>query len=112
MQSGRLRHRVTIQSMDDTINDSDGERTEEWVDAFPEALPAEILPMSGRELIASSATSSKVTTRIIVRYRTGIVASMRVVHRGTYYGIEAVIPDQKTGTQWLTLQCTSGVNEG
>lgn len=98
--------------MIDTINDSDGERIEEWVDVFPSALPAEILPLSGRELVAASAVSSKVATRIIVRYRPGIVASMRAIHRGTYYGIEAVVPDPETGNRWLTLHCTSGVKDG
>lgn len=112
MKAGRLRHRITLQAFTDTVDDSDGERIEEWVDAFPAALPAEILPLSGSELVASAAVSSRVSTRIIVRYRPGIVASMRAVHRGLIYNIEAVVPDNKTGNQWLTLHCSSGVNAG
>jgi SPP1 family predicted phage head-tail adaptor len=111
MQAGKLRHRITLQSKTDTIDDSDGERTEAWVDAFT-SLPAEILPLSGRELIAASATSSRVATRIVVRYRPGIVASMRAVHRDVYFAIEAVVPDKQSGNQWLTLHCASGVTEG
>lgn len=112
MQAGNLRHSVTIQSLQLELNDSDGEQSEDWVDAFPAPLPAQILPLSGRELIAAAATASKVSTRIVVRYRPGIVASMRAVHRGLAYNITAVVPDNRSGREWLTLLCESGVNEG
>ena len=51
------------------------------------------------------------TTRIRIRYRAGIVPSMRVVHRSTTYNIRLVIPDPDSGRRWITLGCTSGVEE-
>jgi SPP1 family predicted phage head-tail adaptor len=111
VKAGVLRHRVTIEQFITEL-DSEGDRTEGWEDAFGILIPAEIAPLSGKELIAAAATQSKVATRIRIRYRPGVAPSMRVVHRETYYGIEAVVPDQKSGVRYLTLHCTSGASEG
>lgn len=111
MKAGLLRHRVRIDQFETTV-DSDGERTEAWQDAFDRLIPAEIAPLSGRELIAAAATQSKVAARIRIRYRPGVAPSMRVVHRETAYGIEAVVPDRISGVEYLTLFCTAGVAEG
>ncbi len=112
MKAGALRHRVTIEQLVTTRDSDDEERTESWQDAFGVLIPAAIEPLSGRELIAAAATQAKVTTRIRIRYRPGVAPSMRVVHRLTSYGIEAVVPDQKSNVGYLTLQCTDGVAEG
>jgi SPP1 family predicted phage head-tail adaptor len=126
IQAGRLRHRVTIERLDVTLaggteNSSssssdaeagDGARTETWSDAFGRYLSAEVVPLSGREFIAAAATQSKITTRITIRRRPGVDATMRVNHRGTLYNIEAVLPDPDSGINYLTLLCSSGVNDG
>lgn len=111
MRAGRLRHRVQFQSLVVEL-DSDGAQVETWVDAFPALIPAEIKALSGRALIAAQAVQSKVNTAIVVRYRTGFLPSMRGLHRGVIYNIEAVIPDPDSGITHLSLQCSSGVNEG
>lgn len=110
MQAGRLRHRVTIEELL-TEQDSDGATVEAWTPIGP-PVSAEIVALSGRELIAAQAVQSKVSTRIRIRYRPGIKPSMRVVHRDAIYNIEVVIPDMGSGVRSLTLPCTSGVNEG
>jgi SPP1 family predicted phage head-tail adaptor len=83
-----------------------------WVAAFPMPISAEITALSGRELIAAQAEQSAVTTRIKVRYRPGFVTSMRILHRNTVYNVEAAIPDPDSGFEWVTLLCSSGLNEG
>lgn len=111
MRSGLLRHKVTFEEL--VIDrDSDGAVEEVWIDAFGFKISAEIMPLSGRELIAAQATQSKVTGRMKVRYREGFKPSMRVFYRGAYYNIEAVIPDIKSGKEYLTLLTSMGVNEG
>lgn len=92
--------------------DSDGATVETWVDAFGGPVSAGIVALSGRELIAAQASQSKVSTRITVRHRQGFKASMRAIHRGTTYNVEAVIPDPASGQRYLTLLCTSGANDG
>ena len=111
MRPGRLRHRVTFESPV-TTQDIAGQPVVSWVATFPQSLSAEIIPLSGRELISAQAEQSKVTTRIIVRYRPGFLASMRAIHRDTIFNIEAVIPDPESGYQWATLLCSSGVTQG
>lgn len=111
LAAGRLRHRVTIEELTTEL-DSDGKRAETWADAFGGMLSADIAPLSGRELIAAQAVQSRVTTRIKMRYRPGILAAMRVIHRATIYNIGAVVPDPESGRTWVTLHCEDGVNEG
>lgn len=112
LQSGRLRHFVTFESPVVSV-DSNGESVEDWVPAFDsQEISASIEPLSGRELVAAQQVHSRVTTRIMVRYRPGILPEMRVVHRSTYYNIEAVVPDADTGFRHCTLLCYSGTNDG
>lgn len=112
MQAGLLRHLVTFEQLVTEL-DSDGQQIETWNPAFEgQMLSAEISPLSGRELIAAQAVQSKTATRIKIRYRPGVDASMRVRHRTVIYNIEGVIPDPESGIEWITLACTSGANEG
>jgi SPP1 family predicted phage head-tail adaptor len=108
---GKLRHRIEIQALIiDT--DSDGAQSEAWSNNFNTQLWADVQPLSGRELIEAGAVQSKVNTRIVIRYREGVLPNMRVLHKNNIYNIQAIIPDKETGNKYLTLICTSGVNEG
>lgn len=108
---GKLRHRVTIQALITEI-DSDGAQEDIWVNQYNTEIWADVQPLSGRELIEAGAVQSKVNTRIIIRYRDLMLPNMRVLHKNNIYNIEAIIPDKETGNKYLTLICTSGVNEG
>jgi SPP1 family predicted phage head-tail adaptor len=129
LPAGRLRHRVTIEelmvslqdgieeassssALSDTDPDADGTQTETWTDAYGRLISAEISPLSGRELLAADAVQGKVNTRIRMRHRPGLRPSMRVLHRAVIYNVEAVVPDPESGVGWVTLLCSSGVNEG
>jgi SPP1 family predicted phage head-tail adaptor len=94
--------------------DSDGEMDESWVDAFAVStrLPCQITPLSGRELLAAQAVQSKASHRLRVRYRPGFDATCRGTCAGTVYNVEAVIPDADSGIEYVTLLCSSGVNQG
>jgi SPP1 family predicted phage head-tail adaptor len=112
IRAGKLRHLVSFQVPLVEI-DSNGDTTQSWEDAFDgQQISAQIEPLSGRELIAAQQVHSQVSTRITVRYRPGIVPEMRLLHRGTVYNIEAVIPDPDSGFRHATLMCTSGTNDG
>jgi SPP1 family predicted phage head-tail adaptor len=112
IRAGRLRHLVTFQVPLVEI-DSNGDTTESWEDAFSgQQISAEIVPLSGRELIAAQQVHSRVSTRITVRYRPGILPQMRVLHRGTIYNIDAIVPDPDSGFRHATLLCYSGTNDG
>jgi SPP1 family predicted phage head-tail adaptor len=110
LRAGRLRHRVHIEELVVT-QDSDGDIVEDWV-PFASYLPAEIVALSARELIAAQAVQSRVSTRITLRTLPGLLASMRIVHRGVIYNIEGVVPDPASGIRFVTLPCSSNVSQG
>lgn len=70
---------------------------------------AKIAPMSGREFLAAAAEQSEVRGKITIRYRGDVDATMRIVHRGQYYAIHAVLADAESGIEHLTLMVGSGV---
>lgn len=110
LASGRLRHRVVLQRQEQQQDPVTGDLTSVWVNVA--RLWAAIEPLSAREFIEASATQSAVTTRITIRYRSDVNASMRVVYREKLYGVEGVLADKESGLEYLTLPCSEGVNEG
>lgn len=115
LNAGRLRHRVDIQQRAETQDQNTGAITYQWVD-FATKVAAEISPLSAKEFIQSAAEQSQITTKIVMRYRAGVVAKMRVVHIvngvATYYNIAGVLRDPISGLDWMTLPCSTGVNDG
>lgn len=110
MQAGKLRHRLELQAKQSVQNPTTGSMVDEWVPVT--TVWAAIEPLSAREFIAAGATQASVTTRITIRYREGITAQMRAISRGKIYNIEGVLPDDKSGREYLTLPCSEGVNDG
>lgn len=110
MQAGRLRHRVTIQNRVETQDPTTGAIAVSWADVA--TVWAAVEPLSAREFIAAQAAQSQVSARITIRYRAGVTAAMRIVHGATLYNIEGVIPDNRSGREWLTLPVSAGVNDG
>lgn len=110
MKAGDLRHRITIQHPDYTQDPVTGEMTPSWVELAK--TWASVEPLSTREFIAAAANQSKVSARIVIRYRAGIDATMRILHRDKVYNVEGVLADKVSGLEYLTLPCSEGVNSG
>lgn len=105
--AGKLRHKVQLQTRVETQDATTGEMGVAWVTT---AEPwAEIVPMSAREFIAAQAEQSEVRGRIVIRYRSNVDASMRVVYRGEHYVIHGVMRDAESGREHLTLMVGAGV---
>lgn len=112
--SQRLRHRIDIQAPAVEQDPDTGAVVDSWASilgANAGKLPAEIVPMSGREFVASSATQVSATHRLTIRWRDGVHPRMRAVHRGDIYDIKAVLPDPSL-QRHMTLMCDVGVNHG
>lgn len=111
----RLRHRVDIYALVVDHSADNGAITEDWATIRtsdePDLIPAEIVPLSGREFIAAASVQAGVTHRITVRWRPDMKPSMRVVHEGEFFNIRAILPDP-TLRRHLSLMCEVGVNEG
>lgn len=109
--AGNLRHRITIQKKVNGRDPITGAVTTAWVSLW-ESVPAEVVPLSVREFVAAQSVQSKLSTRIRIRWRAGLDASMRILHDGRTYNIEGVLPDPDSGRAYLTLPCSEGVNDG
>lgn len=118
MRAGTLRHKIRIERYayltDDDGNviqdPSTGETSQEWqLVAEPWAS---IEPLSAREFLAAQAAQSKISARIVIRYRDGLDAAMRIVHRSKIYNIEGSLADKNSGLEYLTLPVSEGVGDG
>ena len=102
MRAGDLRHRVTIQQKS-VVRDTYGEEDVTWTDVA--TVWGSVEPLQGREFIEAKQTQAEITTRIRMRYRSGILPEMRAVWDGHIYDIEAVI-DVGGRKRELHLMCT------
>lgn len=113
MQIGKLRRRITLRTGAETQDPDTGILTPGGA-VVATGIPAAIEPLSVREFIASGASQAQVTTRITIRYRDDVVATMVVEDdRGKVYTIEGPpLPDKKSGMEYLTLACSERTDAG
>lgn len=109
LDAGRLRHRIILQKQQETQDPQSGAIVVTWIDVA--TVWAAIEPVSAREFVSAQNEISKITTKIIVRYRDDVTAKMRAYHafKRMYYNIEGVLSDKESGLEYLTLPCSEGV---
>ncbi|GKO57945.1 head-tail adaptor protein [Klebsiella pneumoniae] len=110
MQAGRLRHRVTLQEPVKEQNPTTGAVINTWRDVA--TIWADVSALSAREFIAAQASQGEITTRITIRYRAGVTRKNRILFRSAIYNIEGVLPDPRSGREYLTLPCSEGASDG
>jgi SPP1 family predicted phage head-tail adaptor len=100
MRAGKLRHIATIQELPlgEAADDTFGQSGAEWRDVIARAWVG-IEPLSGTELFRAQQVNPEITTRIRMRYRTGIRPDMRVVYRSKAYEVLAVIDVEARGRE-------------
>ena len=121
IEAGRLRHRIRIEQLVDLLDSngeviqdpSTGEVSRAWVEVA--TVWAAIEPLSAREFIAAQATQSKTVARVVLRFRDGLNAAMRLVHLRTgrpdvIYNPAAFLPDVESGLEYLTAPVSTGVS--
>jgi len=113
MQAGKLRHRIDIEEFTEARDPDTGEFSEPaWVAKWPKC-PARVEPLSARDLVAAQAAQSEATKRMVIRYRPGVLSSMRIIYRGEVYSIEGPpLEDDKSGQEYLTIMVSKGVKDG
>lgn len=113
LAAGRLNTLISIERQDVTRGPGN-EKIVSWVTHINETW-AEIKPMSAALLFAAQAAQSKARVLVTIRYRQGIDRTMRVrrLRDGAVFAIEGdPQPDDRSGMEWLTLSCSSGINDG
>ncbi|KKK96550.1 hypothetical protein LCGC14_2661640 [marine sediment metagenome] len=88
MEAGKLRHKIDIQQFT-TTKDSYGEDIKTWA-SFHKTF-AEIRPLRGKEYFDTQQIVPEVDNKIVIRYRSGIAPTMRVVWGSRTYEIRSVI---------------------
>lgn len=121
IEAGRLRHRIRIEKLVDlldsngeTIQDDTGEVARAWVEVA--TVWAAIEPLSAREFIASQATQSQITARVVIRFREGLNAAMRLVHvrrnmADVIYNPHGFLADKDSGLEYMTIPVSAGVSD-
>lgn len=106
MNSGSLRHRVTIQSLTKT-SDGTGGFTETWTDAA--TVWAEVTPLKGFERYAAQQIRAQLSYRVRLRFRNDVTSDMRLIHKGKILTIQAVINVNGRNRELELLCSESGV---
>ncbi|CRK80308.1 phage head closure protein [Neobacillus massiliamazoniensis] len=104
LNSGLFRHRISILRPPDPEKDVDeaGQPLDEWI---PVAETwADIFQLRGRELFSAQQVNAEVTTRITIRYRTGIDRTMKAVYEGKVFEFLYVI-DKDYAKKELQIMC-------
>jgi SPP1 family predicted phage head-tail adaptor len=104
MRAGRLRHRVSIRALQPTKDGSTGQVTKTWVEVA--MVFAAVEPVAAKAFTGGDQESSQVSTTVTIRWRAGIVPSMRIYHGSRTLEIVGVLPDKKSGREFLTLPCS------
>ena len=118
MQSGKLRHKVTLQRRVDT-QQTGGQAVHSYTDIA--TVRAMIAPFRGREFIAAQQIQADLTTEITIRFRNDVDETCIVRHvvnnsvspvEEEIYEIYSVMPDDKTARRTLRLMCVKRSADG
>ena len=91
LDAGKLTRRITFQTNTPTAN-SMGEFVDTWTDYV--SVWTHIEPLRGNRYFLAKQSQSEVSGEIIIRYRTDILASMRIKHKSSIYKILSIfVPD-------------------
>lgn len=112
MKAGDLRHPIVIEQKVAARDPATGEFGDPIWQPFANTW-ASVSPLSSKDLIAAKAAQSEATARMVIRYRPGVLATMRILHRGEVYSIEGPpLEDPDSGLDYLTLLVSKGVKDG
>ena len=117
MLAHRLRHRVTVQELNEVQDTNTGAVSHEWETlilsdgTIMDAVPAEVLTGAGKEFVSSGATQGEIAARINMRWFPGLTQKMRILWDGNLFNISSIETDI-TARQEYRVKCVSGVTDG
>ncbi|QTD91763.1 phage head closure protein [Burkholderia anthina] len=118
MRIGKFNRRVRIERRMGQRDPSNGEELDVWVEV--DTVWANVLMLTGKEVMVSDADVAEATASIRIRYRTDIDNGMRAVLLkyvdgqpvdDAIFNIGKPLPDF-AGRQYTDLPCTTGSNDG
>jgi SPP1 family predicted phage head-tail adaptor len=106
MNPGILNRTITFQNQS-TTSDSYGQQVNTWTDYLK--TRAGIEPLRGREFLQGIAAQSEITHIVRMRYKTGIVPTMRIKYCDRYFEISYVLNLMEKNRE-LEIYCTEVYN--
>ena len=103
--AGKLRNPIQIERLALTP-DGTGGNSQTW--AVNKNLKAFIKTVSGGEYLHSQRLEARLSHRIYIRYTADILNTDRVVYKGRYFQIRAIINIEEQN-KWIELHCEEGV---
>lgn len=103
---GELTERVTLQSRTVT-KDAYGQDVITWTDIA--TVWARVRALRGREFFAAAAVQQEQSIKAVIRQRTDVDATCRLVWQGRPHDITGAIP---LGRQWTEIVALQGVKDG
>lgn len=108
LSPGELNRRITLQTRTST-QDTYGQAQDTWTDWA--TCWAKIESMSGNEMVAAQAINAELTHKVTIRYRPGVLASMRLLYGDRIFNIGSVVEPEAAHVS-LELTCGEGLNRG
>lgn len=99
MESGKLRHRITLQQPQVTSN-TIGEEYPTWADVA--TVWAAVEPATGSWYYAGQQAESKVDGRVRIRYRSDVLSTWRIKFGDRYLSIVSILNPQERNKE-LTI---------
>ena len=87
-QRGAMRHRVKLQSST-LAADAAGGNVQTWADVA--TIWAAITPLSGQESFTAQQFAAKVSHWVLIPYRSGVTAQMRLLYGARAFNIQSVV---------------------
>ena len=100
MRAGRLRHRVAIHAVTETIN-AYGEAGESW--ASIGSWWASVEPLTGAERQEATEVSPLTSHKIIIRYHSTITTKHRIVYDSRTFEIDAILDTMEKNKEMILL---------
>lgn len=112
MRAGRLNKVVSFEQRPTTqVAGGSGDQSATWT-VFASGIYAEVVPLSGRELMAAQAVQNMGTSRVRIRYLPGLTAKMRMVMDGLYYNIASPPRDTDLRGREMIFEVEDGLKNG
>ena len=90
--SGKLRHKIIIQSQPENSDDF-GEEVDSYNEVFKAKANVKII--SGLELLKAGAASNKEIASILMRYSKRLQYDHLILFKGNHYEVASIKPDDK-----------------
>ena len=99
--SGELRHKIDIETFDETVNDF-GEVKQSW--KVFKTTWAKILPKTAKEFMSGDKETSALTHKVVVRYISGVLPNMRIKFKERVFEVHAPINFEEKN-EYLLILC-------